>query len=339
MLSDNDLFPDHRRTIAGKRKCKIDHGTGKTKGVRKKLKHSKKRSGVEGSSYPAEGTSMRSSMFGDKKSKKLLHLKRGRPPAARSSDGSTVEHTGDHDSSSTAGGKRGRKMRLKTPEVMNIRRRKMWQLMAKKEVGKLQRAKANNHKDTITNCRRVAALCMRVARQKAMQSQKLMKDTVWRAKRLTREMQVYWKRYDKVERETKRRMEREAEEQRKMDVEIVEAKRQQRKLNFLITQTELYAHFMSRKLGNVSAEEQLKILSQLDEESNPRLAAIDNYDCERMKQLAQKNATEAFRSERARTNQFDVLQYAEPASMWHRKAIDWTVLPSPISSASMPLMP
>uniref|UniRef100_A0A8W7PPN3 Chromatin-remodeling ATPase INO80 n=1 Tax=Anopheles coluzzii TaxID=1518534 RepID=A0A8W7PPN3_ANOCL len=314
LLSDNDLFPDHRRTIAGKRKCKIDHGTGKTKGVRKKLKHSKKRSGVEGSSYPAEGTSMRSSMFGDKKSKKLLHLKRGRPPAARSSDGSTVEHTGDHDSSSTAGGKRGRKMRLKTPEVMNIRRRKMWQLMAKKEVGKLQRAKANNHKDTITNCRRVAALCMRVARQKAMQSQKLMKDTVWRAKRLTREMQVYWKRYDKVERETKRRMEREAEEQRKMDVEIVEAKRQQRKLNFLITQTELYAHFMSRKLGNVSAEEQLKILSQLDEESNPRLAAIDNYDCERMKQLAQKNATEAFRSERARTNQFDVLQHAEPAS-------------------------
>uniref|UniRef100_A0A182K429 Chromatin-remodeling ATPase INO80 n=1 Tax=Anopheles christyi TaxID=43041 RepID=A0A182K429_9DIPT len=313
LLSDNDLFPDHRRNVAGKRKCKIDHGTGKTKGVRKRLKHSKKRSGVEGNSYSADGSSIRSSMFGDKKSKKLLHLQRGRPLAARSSDGSAFEHTGDHDSSSNAGGKRGRKMRLKTPEVMNIRRRKMWQLMAKKEVGKLQRAKANNHKDTITNCRRVAALCMRVARQKAMQSQKVMKDTVWRAKRLTREMQVYWKRYDKVERETKRRMEREAEEQRKIDVEIVEAKRQQRKLNFLITQTELYAHFMSRKLGNVSAEEQLKILSQLDEESNPRLAAIDNYDCERMKQLAQKNATDAFRSERARTNQFDVLS-ADPTT-------------------------
>uniref|UniRef100_A0A182PRF4 Chromatin-remodeling ATPase INO80 n=1 Tax=Anopheles epiroticus TaxID=199890 RepID=A0A182PRF4_9DIPT len=335
LLSDNDLFPDHRRSIAGKRKCKIDHGTGKTKGVRKKMKHAKKRSGIEGSGYSADGTgaSMRCAMFGDKKSKKLLHLKRGRPSAARSSDGSAFEHTGDHDSSqSTVGAKRGRKMRLKTPEVMNIRRRKMWQLMAKKEVGKLQRAKANNHKDTVTNCRRVAVLCMRVARQKAMQSQKLMKDTVWRAKRLTREMQVYWKRYDKVERETKRRMEREAEEQRKIDVEIVEAKRQQRKLNFLITQTELYAHFMSRKLGNVSAEEQLKILSQLDEESNPRLAAIDNYDCERMKQLAQQNATEAFRNERARTNQFDVHHTIDgtftakesPATVDQPKAIDET---------------
>lgn len=63
-----------------------------------------------------------------------------------------------------------------------------------------------------------------------------------------------------------------------MDVEIIEAKRQQRKLNFLITQTELYAHFMSKKLGKGTEEEQLRILNQLDEEANPRLAAIDDYD-------------------------------------------------------------
>lgn len=54
------------------------------------------------------------------------------------------------------------------------------------------------------------------------QSQKNMKETVWRAKRLTREMQSYWKRYDRVERETRRRLEKEAEEQRKMDVELIE---------------------------------------------------------------------------------------------------------------------
>lgn len=201
--------------------------------------------------------------------------------------------------------KRGRKSAIKTPEMMAARRRKIWQLMAKKELGKVQRAKVNNHKDMVTNCRRVASLCMKVSRQKAMQSQKLMKETIWKAKRLTREMQGYWKRYDRVERETRRRMEKEAEEQRKIDVEMVEAKRQQRKLNFLITQTELYAHFMSKKLGNVSKEEQLKILSQLDEESNPRLAAIDSYDSELMKHQAQKNAIDAFNSERARKQQFD----------------------------------
>lgn len=49
-----------------------------------------------------------------------------------------------------------------------------------------------------------------------------MKEIIWRTKRLTREMQAYWKRYDRVERETRKRMEKEAEEQRKMDVELME---------------------------------------------------------------------------------------------------------------------
>lgn len=194
----------------------------------------------------------------------------------------------------------------KTPEVMAARRRKIWQLMSKKELGKIQRSQLNNHKEMLTNCKKVAGFCMKIARQKAMQSQKNMKETVWRAKRLTREMQGYWKRYDRVERETRRRLEKEAEEQRKMDVEIIEAKRQQRKLNFLITQTELYAHFMSKKLGRGTTEQQLQILSQLDEEIHPRLAALDQYNCEDMKHKAQKNASDAFNSEKARTRQFDM---------------------------------
>lgn len=51
-----------------------------------------------------------------------------------------------------------------------------------------------------------------------------MKEVLWRSKRLTREMQVYWKRFERVERETRRRMEKEAEEQRKLDVELMEVK-------------------------------------------------------------------------------------------------------------------
>ncbi|XP_043265254.1 chromatin-remodeling ATPase INO80 isoform X2 [Colletes gigas] len=201
---------------------------------------------------------------------------------------------------------RGRKKHNnKSPEVMAMRRRKIWVMMSKKELGKVQRAKTNNHKEMLISCKKVAQHCMKYWRQKAMQSQKNMKETIWRAKRLTREMQSYWKRYDRVERETRRRLEKEAEEQRKMDVELIEAKRQQRKLNFLITQTELYAHFMSRKLGKASPEEQLRILNQLDEEKNPRLLGIDDYDSEIMKQKAKRNATEAFDNERARAKQFD----------------------------------
>lgn len=205
---------------------------------------------------------------------------------------------------------RGRRRKINTdqrsPEVMAARRKRVWQLMSKKELARYHRVKLNNHKEVTQNCKRVATMCMKVVRQRAMQSQKVMKETVWRAKRLTREMVAYWKRYERVERDTRRRLEKEAEEQRKMDFELLEAKRQQRKLNFLITQTELYAHFMSRKLGKGSEADQLRILNQLDEEVNPRLAAYDDYDAESLKKLAKKNASEAFKSERSKANIFDM---------------------------------
>lgn len=35
---------------------------------------------------------------------------------------------------------------------------------------------------------------------------------------------------------------------------------------------------MSRKINKISADEQLRILNQLDEEKNPRLIGIDDYD-------------------------------------------------------------
>ncbi|XP_058835212.1 chromatin-remodeling ATPase INO80 isoform X2 [Topomyia yanbarensis] len=281
LLSNHDMFPEHQHAIVGVRKRKFERKKriSKLKPGRKKTTKHDSDDRLSDVDWEEQLAALRNENDDD------LDSKPSSPTGTKL--------------------KRGRRTVGKTPEMMAARRRKLWQLMAKKELGKVQRAKSNNHKDMVTNCRRVASLCMKVSRQKAMQSQKLMKETIWRAKRLTREMQGYWKRYDRVERETRKRMEREAEEQRKIDVEMVEAKRQQRKLNFLITQTELYAHFMSKKLGNVSKEEQLKILSQLDEECNPRLASIDNYDSGLMKQQARKNAMDAFNSDRARKQMFD----------------------------------
>ena len=62
-------------------------------------------------------------------------------------------------------------------------------------------------------------------------------------------MQAYWRKYDKEERERLRAEQKAATERRKLDEEIREAKRQQMKLNFLLTQTELFAHFVAKKIG------------------------------------------------------------------------------------------
>ncbi|CAG9855295.1 unnamed protein product [Phyllotreta striolata] len=194
--------------------------------------------------------------------------------------------------------------RKKWEDMMTVKRRKLFTSIVKKEIGKQHRSKINKHKEMLLQCKRVASHCVKYARQKALQSARIVKEQQWRMKRLARENIAYWKRSRRFDREVKKRLEKEAEEQRKIDHELVEAKRQQRKLNFLITQTELYAHFMSKKLGQTSPEEQLKILSQLDEENSVKLAC-DTYDSENMKEIAKRNALSAFHNEKARTRHFD----------------------------------
>ena len=138
---------------------------------------------------------------------------------------------------------------------------------------------------------------MRQVRQKATLSQRAAKETVWRAKRLTREMQAYWRRFDRAEKAQRRQQERQLEERARQDVALLEAKRAQRKLNFLITQTELYAHFMAKKIGgNVEEEkdeEEGMILGRLDEgQAEVRLKEIDDYDSQAAMTMARNNASQ-----------------------------------------------
>lgn len=65
---------------------------------------------------------------------------------------------------------------------------------------------------------------MREVRRAAIQAQKNCKETLPRARRLTKEMLLYWKKYEKVEKEHRKRAEKEALEQRKLDEEMREVK-------------------------------------------------------------------------------------------------------------------
>ncbi|VEL37138.1 unnamed protein product, partial [Protopolystoma xenopodis] len=82
----------------------------------------------------------------------------------------------------------------------------------------------------------------------------------------------------------RRRAEKAAAEQRKADLELLEARRQQRKLNFLITQTELYAHFMAKKMmssssGSGCASSTVFDPNSINEASTLDIAgSVDNVD-------------------------------------------------------------
>ncbi|XP_063295908.1 chromatin-remodeling ATPase INO80 [Pelobates fuscus] len=207
----------------------------------------------------------------------------------------------------------GKKKHL-TLEQLNARRRKVWLTIVKKDLPKAYKQKVSARNLLITNSKKLAHQCMREVRRAAIQSQKNCKETLPRARRLSKEMSLYWKKYDKVEKEHRKRAEKEALEQRKLDEEMREAKRQQRKLNFLITQTELYAHFVSRKRGSGPDGIQEEILRKLDDSSPQRQSSAggasisftqEDYDIEYFKSQALKNAEEAFRIHQAQTRSFD----------------------------------
>ncbi|XP_028295465.1 chromatin-remodeling ATPase INO80 isoform X2 [Gouania willdenowi] len=204
-----------------------------------------------------------------------------------------------------------------TVEQLNARRRKVWLTIAKKEIPKSFKQKTSAKNLVLTNAKKLAHQCMREVRRAAIQAQKNCKETLPRARRLTKEMMLYWRKYDKVEKEHRKRAEKEALEQRKLDEEMREAKRQQRKLNFLITQTELYAHFMSGKASVGPGEDaaQEEILRKLDDTAAQRQIEIgggvtvnmgqEEYDSEYYKSQALRNAREAYQIHQERTRMFD----------------------------------
>ena len=76
---------------------------------------------------------------------------------------------------------------------------------------------------------------------------------------------MHWKRHEKEEREARKKAEREALERQREEEERREAERQQRKLNFLITQTELYSHFIGKKIGQTVDAETGSSKMEIDE--------------------------------------------------------------------------
>lgn len=96
--------------------------------------------------------------------------------------------------------------------------------------------------------KRTAMLASMQARKPYTRTPKNTKEAQAKGKRLMREMLVTFKKSEKEERDVRKREQREAVDRAKVEEEKREATRQARKLEFLISQTELYSHFVGNKL-------------------------------------------------------------------------------------------
>ncbi|THX14365.1 hypothetical protein D6D13_03197 [Aureobasidium pullulans] len=119
------------------------------------------------------------------------------------------------------------------------------------------------------NMRKTAQLASKEARRWQLRTNKSTKDVQARAKRAMREMLSFWKRNERDERDQRKMAEKAELENAKRAEAEREANRQKRKLNFLISQTELYSHFIGKKVKTDEVENSTNDTSVADQTTRP----------------------------------------------------------------------
>lgn len=204
----------------------------------------------------------------------------------------------------------------------------IWKDIAKKEIPKVFRIQQASLATKQSNLRKTAQLASKEARRWQQRTNKNVKDTQARAKRCMREMMTFWKRNEREERDLRRRAEKEALDRAKKEEEMRETRRQARKLNFLISQTELYSHFIGRKIktdaierstddvtGPAPAPAEPSQYDDLDESALARKAGpstkkfeeldFDNDDETALREAAMNNAQNAIQEAQDRAKAFN----------------------------------
>ncbi|KAG1854090.1 P-loop containing nucleoside triphosphate hydrolase protein [Suillus tomentosus] len=200
--------------------------------------------------------------------------------------------------------------RLKTLEEAQ---KKVWTNITRREVAKVYKYAAMGYQALQGQLKRLAALSSIQARRPFTKTAKAQKDVQAKGKHLMREMLVFWKKNERDERDVRKREQKEAIDRAKVEEEKREAARQVRKLEFLISQTELYSHFVGNKLKTSEVQ------GDTPETSTPVSAALEDVDPSVLREIdfddedqtnlhrhARHNAQEAIALARQRAQQFDV---------------------------------
>lgn len=130
----------------------------------------------------------------------------------------------------------------------------IWRDMARKDVNKTFKLAVDSYATKGSNLKKTAILASKEAKRWQLRTNKGTKDLQARAKRVMRDMMGFWKRNEREERDLRKAAEKQEIENTRKEEADREAARQKRKLNFLISQTELYSHFIGKKIKTDEVE-------------------------------------------------------------------------------------
>ena len=129
----------------------------------------------------------------------------------------------------------------------------IWKDIARKDIPKVYKIKCLAEDTKAQNLKKTATLASKEAKRFQMKTNKGTKDGTARSKRSIRETATFWKRNERFEKERAKLALKEETERLKKQAAEKEATRQKRKLEFLISQTELYSFFVNKQKGAETA--------------------------------------------------------------------------------------
>ncbi|KAH6719705.1 putative DNA helicase INO80 [Leptodontidium sp. MPI-SDFR-AT-0119] len=154
----------------------------------------------------------------------------------------------------------------------------IWRDLARKDVNKTYKVAVESYAVRASNLKKTAILASKEAKRWQLRTNKGTKDLQARAKRVMREMMSFWKRNEREERDLRRAAERAEIENAKKAEADREANRQKRKLNFLISQTELYSHFIGKKIKTDEVERSTDHPDVAPTDKDPNAPKVDVPD-------------------------------------------------------------
>lgn len=203
----------------------------------------------------------------------------------------------------------------------------IWKDLSRKDGPKVLRLMQQLNQAKLINLRKTAILAAREAKRWQLKNNKNQKDLTSKARRAMREMFNFWKRNDRLERDRRKKEEKELVDKAKKEEEEREAKRQSRKLDFLITQTELYSHFIGKKIKtdeiegtdsdpnlhkNENEKDWDKYHGVKGEAADFRLLDFDQDDEDALHRAAAANAQSALDVAKLRAQAFDDDEFRNP---------------------------
>lgn len=201
---------------------------------------------------------------------------------------------------------------LKRVRALEETQKKVWTTIARRDIPKVYKYQASGYQSKQSQHKRISMLCSVQGKRPFIRTVKVGKEIQVKAKKLMREMMVFWKRNEKEERDVRKREQKEALDRAKIEEEKREAARQARKLEFLISQTELYSHFVGNKLktSEIEGEDastEAPAGAHLEDVDPSALQDIDfdEEDQTNLHRLARHNAQEAIALAKQRAQDFD----------------------------------